>query len=220
VDGENSTEIYENHICWARDTFLKIQKYLQTFCLKIWRQNVVTDWRDNFRTYFRATECGMTTGFIWLSIESFRCHYCTGRGIIFSPMPPHVHIDIVVTPPPSDYGRNVTDIWGWGAHGSQLLCPNDVSGDTWSGVPVETLSLPSTNYPEQGHHRDRPLWEKSPQKDRESKPGPNVQQSWGLTTWPRGTSYILLILANGVMLLCGQVSDIWPRGTNGVVLSI
>jgi len=49
------------------------------------------------------------------------------RLFFFCPMPPHVLVDFVVLPP--GHGRSVTDFWGWDAHGAQLHCPDDVSGD-------------------------------------------------------------------------------------------
>jgi len=42
-------------------------------------------------------------------------------------MPPHVLVNFVVLPP--GHGRSVTDFWSWDAHGTQLRCPDDVSGD-------------------------------------------------------------------------------------------
>jgi hypothetical protein len=71
-------------------------------------------------------------------------------------MPPHVHIDFVVHPPPG-YGRSVTDFWVWGAHGAQLRCPSDVSGDFWAwgarrGLKPKVYKLP----------RPRPPWGSSP----------------------------------------------------------
>ena len=43
-------------------------------------------------------------------------------------MPPHVLADFVVLPP--GHGRSVTDFWGWDVHEVQLLCPDNVGGDT------------------------------------------------------------------------------------------
>jgi hypothetical protein len=44
-------------------------------------------------------------------------------------MPPHVHLDFVVSPP--GCGRSVTDFWGLGTHREQVRCPDDVSDDMY-----------------------------------------------------------------------------------------
>ena len=45
----------------------------------------------------------------------------------FNPMPHMYFTDFVVFPP--EYGRSVTDFWGWDAHEARLRCPDVVSGD-------------------------------------------------------------------------------------------
>jgi hypothetical protein len=42
-------------------------------------------------------------------------------------MPPHVRHGLRGLPP--GCGRNVTDFWGWDAHGAQLRRPDEVHGD-------------------------------------------------------------------------------------------
>ena len=72
-------------ICGVCVNFRKNKKYLQRFCPKRWRQNIVTDYRDNIITYFRAIQNGMSTGFIRLCTQTFRLHHCTGMSDAFPP---------------------------------------------------------------------------------------------------------------------------------------
>jgi hypothetical protein len=85
--------------------------------------------------------------------------------IFFSPMPPHVHINFVVSPP--GCGQSVTDFRGWGAHRMLLLCADDVSDDDMyeCGVPGGELNLISTSYPDHGCHGDLLLQGKIPMAD-------------------------------------------------------
>jgi hypothetical protein len=113
------------------------------------------------------------------------------------PMPPHVHIEFCGSPHPG-YGRSVTDFWGWGAHGKQLRCPNDLSGDIWAwgarrGLKAKVYKLP----------RPRPPWGSSP--IRENSYGRTGNRTRDLMSsrqesWPPGheagrkIKYIIVIL--------------------------
>jgi hypothetical protein len=90
--------------------------------------------------------------------------------ILFSPMPPHVHIDFVVSPHGCD--RSVIDFWFWGAHRAQLRCPDDASADNMCkrGVPGGVLNLSSTTYPNHGCCGDLPLQGKIPTAELGIKP--------------------------------------------------
>jgi hypothetical protein len=78
------------------------------------------------------------------------------------PIPPHAHMDFVVSPP--GCGRSVTDFWGWDAHEAQLRCPDDVSVDDMCerGVTGVALNLTFISYPDRGHYGDLLLQEKIP----------------------------------------------------------
>jgi hypothetical protein len=90
------------------------------------------------------------------------------------PMPPHVNVDFVVSPP--GCGRSVTDFWGWGAHRAQLRCPDDVSDDMYErGVPGGALNLNSTGSPDHGRYGNLPLQGKIPTAEPGIEPG---------TSWP------------------------------------
>ena len=60
-------------------------KLYRNFCLKIWRLNVAKEKRNNIRTYRRAICSEMSTGFIWLSTETFRLHHCARLSDAVSP---------------------------------------------------------------------------------------------------------------------------------------
>jgi hypothetical protein len=62
----------------------------------------------------------------------------------FFPVPPHVHIDLMVPLP------------GCG-NKAQLCCPDDVIGMYERGVPGGALNLNSTSYPDQGRYGSLPL---------------------------------------------------------------
>jgi hypothetical protein len=88
-------------------------------------------------------------------------------------VPPHVHIDFVVSPP--DCGRSLTDFWGWGANRAQLRCRDDVSDDTYErGVPGGALNLNSTGYPDHGRYGDLPLQGKIPTAEPGIEPQPSL----------------------------------------------
>ena len=44
-------------------------KLLTKYCLKIWRQCVVVEYRNNIRNYLEEFGSGISTGFVWLSME-------------------------------------------------------------------------------------------------------------------------------------------------------
>jgi hypothetical protein len=100
-------------------------------------------------------------------------------------MPPHVHMDFVVPPP--GYGRSVTDIWGWGAHRTQLHFSSDVSDGMYErGVTGGALNLNSTSYPDHGRYGDLPLQGKFPTA------GLGIEPNWtrdlmasSQTFWPQ-----------------------------------
>jgi hypothetical protein len=80
---------------------------------------------------------------------------------LFSPLPPHVHIDFTVPSP--GCGRSVTDFWGWGAPRAQLRCSDDVSDDMCErGAPGGALNPTSTGYPDHDRYGDLPLQGKIP----------------------------------------------------------
>jgi hypothetical protein len=56
------------------------------------------------------------------------------------------------------------------------------------GIPGGALSLKSTNYPDQGHHGDRPLLGKIPTVGPGIEPGTSCLLAGVLTTSPRGWS--------------------------------
>jgi hypothetical protein len=90
----------------------------------------------------------------------------------FFPVPPHVHIDFVVSPPRC--GRSVTDFW---VHRAQLRCLDDVSDKYEREGPEGALNLNSTGYPDHDRYGDLPLQGKIP------------------TTWPGiepGTSWLVV----------------------------
>jgi hypothetical protein len=64
---------------------------------------------DNIKINFTVIEIGMSTGFNWLNIDSFRKHHSVGKAMLFSTLS---HMSIYTlwshTPAPG-YGRNVTD---------------------------------------------------------------------------------------------------------------
>jgi hypothetical protein len=61
--------------------------------------------------------------------------------IYFFQMPPHFHIDFVVSPP--GCGRSVIDYWGWGVHMAQLRCLDDGSDAICErGIPGGALPRP------------------------------------------------------------------------------
>jgi len=70
---------------WCMGHFSENSRSLQNVCLKIWRHNIVTGWRDNIRSCFRAIECGVSTGFIWVCTQTLRWHQCTRLGDAFHP---------------------------------------------------------------------------------------------------------------------------------------
>jgi hypothetical protein len=88
------------------------------------------------------------------------------------PVTPHVHMDFVVRPP--GCGGSVTDLRGWGAHMSQLRCPDDVSDDMYErGVPAGALNLNSTSYPDHGRYGNLPLQGKIPTAESGIEPRPS-----------------------------------------------
>jgi hypothetical protein len=112
---------------------------------------------------------------VWCFVQffSFQCHHMS-------------LMDFVVSPP--SCGRSVTDL-GWDAHEAQLSCSDEVDGDTWIWSTRRGFKpkfyLTTQTMVTMGIF---PFKEKSPWKNRESKPGPHDQQSETLTTRPWGWS--------------------------------
>jgi hypothetical protein len=81
-------------------------------------------------------------------------------------MPPHVHINFVV--PPSRVWPKCNRLL---RSGRSYVAPMMWVTIYERGVPERALSLNSTNYPEQGHHGDRPLLGKIPTAGPGIEPG-------------------------------------------------
>jgi hypothetical protein len=75
---------------------------------------------------------------------------------------------------PAVCGRSVTYFWGWDAHETQLRCPDEVDGDTWS---TRMDLKPKFYYTTQTMVTMGifPFKEKSTWQNRESNPGPHDQ---------------------------------------------
>jgi hypothetical protein len=88
------------------------------------------------------------------------------RIYIYFLMPPHFHIDCVVSPPGSfEVGTPIR----------RLLCSDYVSDGMYErGVPGGALNLNSTGYPDHGHYRDLSLQGKIPK----AEPGIDPRSSW------------------------------------------
>ena len=67
---------------------------------------------------------------------------------------------------------SVADFRGWDAHGAQLRCPDDASGDMQEDeIPGGALSQNLLTYPDHGHHRNLSLQGKIPMVEPGIEPG-------------------------------------------------
>ena len=54
---------------WCRWDVSEGWKLRGIYCVKLWRQCVLVDWRNNIRNYLRDFVSGKSTGLVWLIIE-------------------------------------------------------------------------------------------------------------------------------------------------------
>jgi hypothetical protein len=64
--------------------------------------------------WFHYTDILTFRHLIYIYMNFFACHHMS-------------LMDFEVFPP--DFGRSVTDFWGWEAHEAQLRCPDGANGD-------------------------------------------------------------------------------------------